>query len=166
MFGFFAPLYNSSSHISSTIGTRVFSFIHSFRSVYGFMQQKYIQTVTKWGGIFFFFSFFSGNITWNNAWDTCIGVLNLLVLLFRKGINIWSQLLVLLNWLKLRYIRSEHHMHCQGHEERFSIYVHASREKPKHVSPLFMDRDIHSKQVFDSFCSHTLQCTFTHVYII
>lgn len=53
MFGFFAPLYNSSSHISSTLGTRVFSFIHSFRSVYGFMQQKYIQTVTKWGGIFF-----------------------------------------------------------------------------------------------------------------
>ncbi|RWR91512.1 Glycosyl transferase [Cinnamomum micranthum f. kanehirae] len=34
-----------------------------------------------------------------------------------------------------------------GHEDRFSIYIHASREKPKHVSPLFIDRDIHSKKV-------------------
>ncbi|CAA7406572.1 unnamed protein product [Spirodela intermedia] len=35
----------------------------------------------------------------------------------------------------------------QGHEGRFSIYVHASREKPVHVSPLFMNRDIRSDKV-------------------
>ncbi|MQL73309.1 hypothetical protein Taro_005651 [Colocasia esculenta] len=34
-----------------------------------------------------------------------------------------------------------------GHEDRFSIYVHASREKPVHVSPLFMNKDIHSEKV-------------------
>uniref|UniRef100_A0A1D1ZCB7 Uncharacterized protein n=1 Tax=Anthurium amnicola TaxID=1678845 RepID=A0A1D1ZCB7_9ARAE len=34
-----------------------------------------------------------------------------------------------------------------GHDGRFSIYVHASREKPVHVSPLFMDRDIRSEKV-------------------
>lgn len=35
----------------------------------------------------------------------------------------------------------------QGHEGRFSIYVHASREKPVHVSPLFVNRDIRSDKV-------------------
>ncbi|MQL95588.1 hypothetical protein Taro_028263 [Colocasia esculenta] len=34
-----------------------------------------------------------------------------------------------------------------GHEDRFSIYVHASREKPVHASSLFTDRDIRSKKV-------------------
>ncbi|XP_010929377.1 glycosyltransferase BC10 isoform X1 [Elaeis guineensis] len=34
-----------------------------------------------------------------------------------------------------------------GHEGRFSIYVHASREKPVHVSPLFIGRDIRSDKV-------------------
>ncbi|XP_077238520.1 glycosyltransferase BC10-like [Tasmannia lanceolata] len=34
-----------------------------------------------------------------------------------------------------------------GHEERFSIYVHASREKSEHMSPLFVNRDIHSNKV-------------------
>ncbi|XP_077222342.1 glycosyltransferase BC10-like isoform X2 [Tasmannia lanceolata] len=34
-----------------------------------------------------------------------------------------------------------------GHEERFSIYVHASKEKPEHESPLFLNRDIHSDEV-------------------
>lgn len=34
-----------------------------------------------------------------------------------------------------------------AHEERFSIYVHASREKPVHVSPIFIGRDIHSEKV-------------------
>ncbi|CAL9050863.1 glycosyltransferase BC10 [Musa acuminata AAA Group] len=34
-----------------------------------------------------------------------------------------------------------------GHEGRFSIYVHASREKPDHVSPLFVGRDIQSGKV-------------------
>ncbi|CAL9160604.1 unnamed protein product [Musa hybrid cultivar] len=34
-----------------------------------------------------------------------------------------------------------------GHEGRFSIYVHASREKPVHVSPLFDGRDIQSSKV-------------------
>ncbi|CAL9078397.1 unnamed protein product [Musa textilis] len=34
-----------------------------------------------------------------------------------------------------------------GHEGRFSIYVHASREKPVHVSPLFVGREIRSAKV-------------------
>uniref|UniRef100_A0A2P2KHJ4 Uncharacterized protein LOC107420809 n=1 Tax=Rhizophora mucronata TaxID=61149 RepID=A0A2P2KHJ4_RHIMU len=34
-----------------------------------------------------------------------------------------------------------------GHEDRFSIYVHASREKPVHVSHFFVGRDIHSEKV-------------------
>ncbi|XXG64404.1 hypothetical protein AAC387_Pa05g2367 [Persea americana] len=34
-----------------------------------------------------------------------------------------------------------------GHEGRFSIYVHASREKPEHVSPFFIGRDIRSEKV-------------------
>ncbi|RWR82660.1 hypothetical protein CKAN_01138900 [Cinnamomum micranthum f. kanehirae] len=34
-----------------------------------------------------------------------------------------------------------------GHEGRFSIYVHASNEKPKHVSPSFIGRDISSEKV-------------------
>ncbi|KAJ6854077.1 uncharacterized protein M6B38_100925 [Iris pallida] len=34
-----------------------------------------------------------------------------------------------------------------GHNERFSIYIHASREKPTHVSPLFNGRDIRSDKV-------------------
>ncbi|KAG6515345.1 hypothetical protein ZIOFF_025756 [Zingiber officinale] len=34
-----------------------------------------------------------------------------------------------------------------GHEGKFSIYVHASREKPMYVSPLFIGRDIRSAKV-------------------
>ncbi|XP_072969668.1 glycosyltransferase BC10-like [Typha angustifolia] len=34
-----------------------------------------------------------------------------------------------------------------GHEDFFSIYVHASREKPVHVSPLFVGHDIRSEKV-------------------
>lgn len=35
----------------------------------------------------------------------------------------------------------------QGHEDRFSVYVHASSEKPAHVSRYFVGRDIHSEKV-------------------
>lgn len=35
----------------------------------------------------------------------------------------------------------------QGHEGKYSIYVHASREKPEHISPIFVGRDIHSAKV-------------------
>ncbi|XP_008801394.1 glycosyltransferase BC10 [Phoenix dactylifera] len=35
----------------------------------------------------------------------------------------------------------------RGHEGRFSIYVHASKEKPVHVSPLFIGRDVRSDKV-------------------
>ncbi|GLT76679.1 hypothetical protein SLA2020_483240 [Shorea laevis] len=35
----------------------------------------------------------------------------------------------------------------QGHEDRFTVYVHASREKPKHVSHYFVGRDIRSEKV-------------------
>ncbi|KAI9192138.1 hypothetical protein LWI28_018736 [Acer negundo] len=34
-----------------------------------------------------------------------------------------------------------------GHEERFSVYVHASSEKPVHASRYFVGRDIHSDKV-------------------
>ncbi|KAJ4707674.1 Core-2/I-branching beta-1,6-N-acetylglucosaminyltransferase family protein [Melia azedarach] len=34
-----------------------------------------------------------------------------------------------------------------GHEDRFSVYVHASSEKPVHVSRYFVGRDIHSEKV-------------------
>ncbi|XP_048495005.1 glycosyltransferase BC10 isoform X2 [Beta vulgaris subsp. vulgaris] len=35
----------------------------------------------------------------------------------------------------------------QGHEGRFSVFVHASREKPVHVSHYFLGRDIRSDRV-------------------
>ncbi|KAL2340556.1 hypothetical protein Fmac_008496 [Flemingia macrophylla] len=35
----------------------------------------------------------------------------------------------------------------QGHEGKFSVYVHASRTKPVHVSRYFVNRDIRSDQV-------------------
>ncbi|KAJ0780465.1 putative glycosyl transferase, family 14 [Helianthus annuus] len=35
----------------------------------------------------------------------------------------------------------------QGHEGRFSIYIHASRDKPVHTSPYFVNREIHSDKV-------------------
>ncbi|RRT56545.1 hypothetical protein B296_00047780 [Ensete ventricosum] len=44
-------------------------------------------------------------------------------------------------------------LYLQGHEGRFSIYVHASREKPVHVSPLFVDRDIQSGKVLEILSS-------------
>ncbi|XP_042991881.1 glycosyltransferase BC10 isoform X1 [Carya illinoinensis] len=34
-----------------------------------------------------------------------------------------------------------------GHEDKFSVYVHASKEKPIHVSGHFANRDIHSDQL-------------------
>ncbi|XP_043813586.1 glycosyltransferase BC10 isoform X2 [Manihot esculenta] len=34
-----------------------------------------------------------------------------------------------------------------GHEGRFSVYVHASKDKPVHVSRYFVNREIHSRQV-------------------
>ncbi|KAK7244651.1 hypothetical protein RIF29_39476 [Crotalaria pallida] len=39
------------------------------------------------------------------------------------------------------------HTILEGHEGKFSIYVHASKEKPVHVSRYFAGRDIHSKPV-------------------
>lgn len=35
----------------------------------------------------------------------------------------------------------------QGHEGKFSVYVHASKEKPIHVSRYFLNRDIRSNEV-------------------
>lgn len=35
----------------------------------------------------------------------------------------------------------------QGHEDRYSIYIHASRERPVHSSSLFVGREIHSEKV-------------------
>ncbi|KAL4318648.1 hypothetical protein GQ457_18G025660 [Hibiscus cannabinus] len=35
----------------------------------------------------------------------------------------------------------------QGHEDRFSVYVHTSREKPVHTSRYFIGRDIHGETV-------------------
>ena len=39
------------------------------------------------------------------------------------------------------------HISWQGHEGKFTVYVHASKERPTHVSSHFLDRDIHSDQV-------------------
>ncbi|KAJ1420137.1 Glycosyl transferase, family 14 [Sesbania bispinosa] len=39
------------------------------------------------------------------------------------------------------------HMFFQGHEGKFSIYIHASKEKPAHVSRYFVGREIHSEPV-------------------
>ena len=41
----------------------------------------------------------------------------------------------------------------QGHEGRFSVYVHASKEKPVHVSRYFLNQDIHSEKVLEHFYS-------------
>lgn len=35
----------------------------------------------------------------------------------------------------------------QGHDGKFSVYVHASKDKPAHVSRYFVNRDIRSDQV-------------------
>jgi hypothetical protein len=35
----------------------------------------------------------------------------------------------------------------QGHEGKFSIYIHASKEKPVHASRYFVGREIHSEPV-------------------
>lgn len=35
----------------------------------------------------------------------------------------------------------------QGHEGKFSVYVHASKEKPVHFSRYFVDRNIRSEPV-------------------
>ena len=35
----------------------------------------------------------------------------------------------------------------QGHEGKFSVYVHASQEKPMHESRYFINRDIRSDKV-------------------
>jgi hypothetical protein len=35
----------------------------------------------------------------------------------------------------------------QGHEGKFSIYIHASKEKPVHASIYFVGREIHSEPV-------------------
>lgn len=35
----------------------------------------------------------------------------------------------------------------QGHDDRFTVYIHASREQPVHVSRYFAGRDIHSEKV-------------------
>jgi len=35
----------------------------------------------------------------------------------------------------------------ESHDGKYTIYVHASREKPEHVSPIFIGREIHSEKV-------------------
>lgn len=39
----------------------------------------------------------------------------------------------------------------QGHEDKFSVYVHASKEKPVHTSRFFLDREIRSEKVCTLF---------------
>lgn len=39
----------------------------------------------------------------------------------------------------------------QGHEGRFSVYVHASKDKPVHFSRYFINREIRSDTVCSSF---------------
>ncbi|XP_018466550.2 glycosyltransferase BC10-like [Raphanus sativus] len=35
----------------------------------------------------------------------------------------------------------------QGHEGKFSVYIHASKERPVHYSRYFISREIHSDEV-------------------
>ena len=39
------------------------------------------------------------------------------------------------------------HFSWQGHEGKFSVYVHASKEKPVHASRYFLNREIRSDEV-------------------
>lgn len=56
-------------------------------------------------------------------------------------------------------------VNMQGHEDRYSIYVHASRENPVHVSPIFMGRDIRSAKVCNLRTSYNFQFLFMLIYI-
>lgn len=40
-------------------------------------------------------------------------------------------------------------MLIQGHENKYSIYVHASKKSPVHTSSYFVGRDIHSHKVIE-----------------
>ncbi|KAH9653792.1 hypothetical protein KPL70_027518 [Citrus sinensis] len=56
----------------------------------------------------------------------------------------------------------------RGHEGRFSVYVHALRDKPVHLSRYFIDRDICSDQVtrlssYFELCLYFLNWTFTSI---
>lgn len=53
------------------------------------------------------------------------------------------------NWLDISSSLCYHLacLHSQGHEDRFTIYVHASREQPVHTSSLFIGRNIRSQKV-------------------
>lgn len=57
----------------------------------------------------------------------------------------------------------------QGHEGKFSVYVHASKSKPVHVSRYFVNRDIRSGQVhivllLFSFLSF-VNCILSYVWV-
>ena len=54
-----------------------------------------------------------------------------------------------LRWYKLYYLRKNiwFYLFLQGHENKFTVYVHSSKEKPVHVSRYFVGRDIRSEKV-------------------
>lgn len=47
----------------------------------------------------------------------------------------------------LKFFTHCSHLFWQGHEGRFSVYVHASKQKPVHFSRYFVDREIRSDKV-------------------
>jgi hypothetical protein len=57
----------------------------------------------------------------------------------------------------------------QGHEGKFSVYVHASKTKPVHVSRYFVNRDIRSDQVHIVLLLFTLvsfmNCIISYVWV-
>lgn len=47
----------------------------------------------------------------------------------------------------IRYLMKFLYFFSQGHEGKFSVYVHASKDKPVHFSRYFVNREIRSDKV-------------------
>lgn len=76
---------------------------------------------------------------------TVCAVRTVSVEILQKGIII---LLVTFEMLFALYLDKKFaHFSCQGHEGKFSVYIHASKEKPVHDSHYFLNREIRSDEV-------------------
>ncbi|XP_022730092.1 uncharacterized protein LOC111285109 isoform X1 [Durio zibethinus] len=59
----------------------------------------------------------------------------------------WCRYELSYDWTYGEIDKGHFHNTCQGHEGKFSVYVHASKEKPVHVSRYFLNREIRSGEV-------------------
>lgn len=59
-----------------------------------------------------------------------------------SGVLLCEAEYLVLNWA------STYFTFLQGHDDRFTVYIHASREQPVHVSRYFAGRNIHSEKVY------------------